>query len=248
MLGKLGQHRYDEYSNRINWYAGELIRSWVAKSTLKSICSDLDIHIADADLLEFGCGDGLMGEVALRLGAKSYTAIEPTQKLADAARRRLRDIRVLETPLPNIDQNLTNQFDLVLAVMVLEHADSPDVASQWMSAMSTCLKDTGTLAIICPDLLSYREYFWDIDWSHSFPTTQERLEQLANGLDLRILDSTRIRAGTSRLWIRVILCICSWLTPTRLIDSLSFRLMGRRLGRGVQAGLFWSSVRLAISK
>lgn len=239
---------YEEYSNRINWDMGRKLRYWIAKSTLKSIASDLTIDYADIELLEFGCGDGLMGEVALALGAKGYTGIEPTPELAQSAQRRLGDKQILETPLPNVDHSLENRFDLVLAVMVLEHAGSPIEASQWMRAMSTCLNEAGNLVIVCPDYFSYGHYFWDIDWSHSFPTTQERLEQIAKGLNLRVLDSTRIRAGTSQLWIRALLSICSKLIPTQLLDALGSIAIGRRLGRGVQAGLLWSSVRIVVAK
>jgi len=238
---------YGEFVSRMSWEPGRRLQSFVARRTIASLTRDLNINLSEMSMLEFGCGNGSVAKRTNELGVKSYTGVEPNQKLAAETRRRVAGVQILETPLPFIDKSLVAKFDVVFASMVLEHASSPEEALQWLTAMASCLNSEGILIVICPDIFNYGPYFWDIDWTHGFPTTQERLEQLAEGAGLSIIQSTKIRAGTSNLVVRGFCSTCSKLLPTKLVDSLSFRLLGRRIGRGLQSGLFWSSVRLSIA-
>jgi len=218
----------------------------LAHRTLRSVFRDFNLDPNTSSVLEVGCGVGLLGQAADMLGVSSYIGVEPTVELAELARERLGTERIFEFALPNLDTSLHDRFDLVLAVMVLEHADNAVMAAEWIDAMHKCLKIGGILILITPDLFSYKEFFWDIDWSHGYPTTLERIEQICSSLNLKILDSTLIRSGTSSLTTRSICALASSFIPTRTVDAITIRVLGRRLGRGIQSALFWASTRVSV--
>lgn len=237
---------YGEFLNRSAWGPGAALQGRLAHRTLRSVFRDLDLEPTTCNLLEVGCGVGLLGLAADSLAVGSYYGVEPTPELAEVARRRLGAERILDFALPDLDASLHNRFDLVISVMVVEHTDNAAMAAEWIAAMYKCLKVGGVLVLITPDLLSYKEFFWDIDWSHGYPTTLERLEQICLSLDLKILDSTLIRAGESSWLTRFICSLVSRLIPTRTVDAITVRLFGRRLGRGIQSALFWASTRVSV--
>ncbi len=74
------------------------------------------IDIADKTLLDFGCGSGILAIAALKLGAKSVTAVDIDLQAITATRQNALSNEVddrLETTV-QIDQ-LDNQFDFVVA-------------------------------------------------------------------------------------------------------------------------------------
>jgi len=68
--------------------------------------------------------------------------------------------------------------DLVLAIHVLEHMDGLGKAKEFISEIARVLKPGGVLVLICPDWLDMGKLFFDVDYSHNFVTTPNRVLQL----------------------------------------------------------------------
>lgn len=85
-------------------------------------------------------------------------------------------------PLPVRDATC----DAVVANHVLEHCAGLPQAQAFLGDMRRIVRPGGCVAITSPDLLWYKQFFWDCDYSHNFATSSRRLTQmfLDQGLEI----------------------------------------------------------------
>lgn len=150
-----------------------------------------------ADFLEIGPGQGAIAELAREAGYR-YGAIEPSPLLAETLRRRGFDVQQAFTPpihVPDLSQ------DIIYADQVLEHMSGIDAARAWVAEALRSLRPGGLLFVVVPDYLKEREFFWDIDYTHNFITTERRVRQLLydGGFDVdRVVRSIGLATGVRR--------------------------------------------------
>jgi SAM-dependent methyltransferase len=126
------------------------------------------------DLFEIGPGHGTLAEQAVHAGWR-YTAIEASPILADVLRKK--GLAVLESwtpPIPVADSGA----DVVYADQVLEHMSGIDAARQFTAEAFRALRPGGVFFVVVPDYLKERTFFWDVDYTHNFVTTERRVRQL----------------------------------------------------------------------
>lgn len=232
---------YDEFVVRTDWKLGEIYGKWVAKRILKVALKKVDLNPSNLRMLEVGVGRGWLIQAARKRGITNLVGIEPNTTLAGICRSKIANFDVLEVSLPVLPNELTGSMDLVIASQVIEHASSPSEAREWINAILNTTKEGGVIAIICPDLLEFKEYFWDIDWSHGFPTTVNRLVQIFSDLNCEILMARKFRLGSVGIFANFVAIAVNAIVPTRLLDLLGETLMNRSLGRGFKAGFIWSN-------
>ena len=129
---------------------------------------------APADFLEVGPGQGAIADLAREAGYR-YTAVEPSAILVEQLRAR--GIEVTEAftpPIPAQDASM----DILYADQVVEHMSGIDAARAWVAEALRIVRPGGVLFIVVPDYLKEREFFWDIDYTHNFITTERRMRQL----------------------------------------------------------------------
>ena len=127
-----------------------------------------------ADLLEIGPGDGSLAAVAVDAGWR-YRAIEASPKLAEALRAKGLDVmEAWAPPIAAADASC----DVVYADQVLEHMSGINDARSFVSESLRVLRSGGVLFIVVPDYLKERTFFWDVDYTHNFVTTERRVRQL----------------------------------------------------------------------
>jgi SAM-dependent methyltransferase len=152
---------------------------------------------APADFLEIGPGQGAISELAREAGYR-YQAIEPSPLLAENLRERGFNVQQAFTPpmpVPDLSQ------DVVYADQVLEHMSGIDAARAWVAEALRVLRPGGLLFVVVPDYLKEREFFWDIDYTHNFITTERRVRQLLydGGFDLgKVVRSIGLATGVRR--------------------------------------------------
>ncbi|MFN2446221.1 MAG: class I SAM-dependent methyltransferase [Vicinamibacterales bacterium] len=134
------------------------------------------------DLFEIGPGHGTLGVLAVEAGWR-YTAIEASPILAEVLRKK--GLAVIESwtpPMPIGDRSA----DVVYADQVLEHMSGIDAARQFTAEARRALRPGGLFFVVVPDYLKERTFFWDVDYTHNFVTTERRVTQLFNdsGFDL----------------------------------------------------------------
>ncbi len=128
------------------------------------------------DLLEVGPGHGTLGELAKAAGWR-YHALEASATLVEVLRKKGLDVtQAWIPPLPVADAS----YDVVYADQVMEHMTGIDGARAFTSDALRALKPGGVFFVVVPDYLKERTFFWDVDYTHNFVTTERRMRQLFN--------------------------------------------------------------------
>ena len=128
------------------------------------------------EMVEVGPGHGTLADQAVQAGW-AYTAIEASPILIEVLRQK--GLRVIESwapPIPVPDAST----DVVYADQVLEHMSGIDAARLFTAEALRALKPGGILFVVVPDYLKERTFFWDVDYTHNFVTTERRVKQLFN--------------------------------------------------------------------
>lgn len=231
--------RYNEYADRHFWKQGELLQRWILRRTLRTILSVVDIDHDDVRIAELGPGLGVLAELCESSGFSRYVGFEPNPGLVSIVQSKLVKGNVVNAALPSIPPKFLNSFDLVVAIHVLEHASTPQDARDWLLAARNLAEVGGYVVIISPDIHDYGPYFWEIDWSHAFPTTSERISQVGRDVGLTVVRSATIRGGSFGWLNNIMLRLLSAVFPTRLANSAGSLIVGRKLGTGLQSALLW---------
>jgi SAM-dependent methyltransferase len=134
------------------------------------------------DMVEVGPGHGTLAEQAVEAGWR-YTAVEASPILIEVLRKK--GLRVIESwapPIPVPDASA----DVIYADQVLEHMSGIDAARLFTAESLRALRPGGVLFVVVPDYLKERTFFWDVDYTHNFVTTERRVKQLFNdgGFDI----------------------------------------------------------------
>ena len=148
-------------------------------------------------MFEIGPGHGTLAEQAVNAGW-NYTAIEASPILADVLRKK--GLTVIESwtpPMPIADATA----DIVYADQVLEHMNGIESARHFTGEALRALRPGGIFFVVVPDYLKERTFFWDVDYTHNFVTTERRVRQLFNDGGFEILHVERsigVATGVAR--------------------------------------------------
>jgi SAM-dependent methyltransferase len=76
-----------------------------------------------------------------------------------------------------------------------------DTAREFVAEARRVLRPGGTLFVVVPDYLKERTFFWDVDYTHNFVTTERRVRQLFNDGGFQTLEVERgigVATGVAR--------------------------------------------------
>ena len=125
-------------------------------------------------MLEIGPGTGSLA-LAARQAGWQYVAMEASPILiAELRNKGLEVVEGWAPPILSADQSA----DVVYADQVLEHMSGIDAARLFVAETHRVLKPGGRFFAVVPDYLKERGFFWDIDYTHNFVTTERRVRQL----------------------------------------------------------------------
>lgn len=126
------------------------------------------------DLLEIGPGHGSLALCAVEAGWR-YRGMEASPILIELLRGK--GLEVIEGWAPPIISPPSSS-DVVYADQVLEHMSGIDAAREFVAEARRVLRPGGVFFVVVPDYLKERAFFWDIDYTHNFVTTERRVRQL----------------------------------------------------------------------
>jgi SAM-dependent methyltransferase len=125
-------------------------------------------------IIEIGPGEGRVAD--LLRSSYRYCAYEASPDLAVDLKKRGIEVKEAYAP-PFLETD--NSQQVVVATHVLEHMPSYSSARMFFSEANRVLAPGGILFIISPDFNDMGKLFFDVDYSHSFMTTPNRLSQIA---------------------------------------------------------------------
>ena len=230
---------YSEYAKRKDWAPGNALQRWLATRILLNALKVQGSQPDTCKILDVGSGTGLLGQAAIQMGFKEYVAVEPNLDLANLTKMRTNGCHVHEARLPDLPESLDHQFDIVVAVHVIEHAKNGYEARNWIISLLKTLSPGGVLIIVSPHAPDYKMYFWDIDWSHGYPTSVNSLKQILLDLRADIRKNSIMRLGSTNFAVSSFGYILGVLIPTRLVNIIGRSIVGRELGTGMKSALLW---------
>ena len=154
------------------------------------------------EMVEIGPGHGTLCRAAIDSGW-TYRAIEASGILAEKLCNS--GITVTEAWVPPFPE-ANESCDVIYADQVLEHMSGIDDARLFVSEALRTLRQNGVLFIVVPDYLKAQTFFWDVDYTHNFVTTERRVRELLydGGFEIaEVVRSIGAATGISRDFLAV---------------------------------------------
>jgi len=115
---------------------------------------------------------------------------------------------------------ILGKYDMVYMSHVIEHSPSWIDARQLLDDCRQVLSATGSLVIISPDVLNWKNEFWNVDWSHGYPTSVRNISQLCSDVGFPVVEAMHHRNGTPNMVTRAVFTVLAKI-PHRLIDRIA---------------------------
>ncbi|HXW03722.1 MAG TPA: class I SAM-dependent methyltransferase [Vicinamibacterales bacterium] len=208
-----GEEFYRTFSEKQLTRTGEARRNRIERARLDLVTA---YSRPPGMFLEIGPGQGGIARLS-RAGGWTYSAIEPSPALASQLRGAGVDVvEAFVPPIPAPDA----AHDVVYADQVLEHMPGIDAARALVAEARRVLKPGGVFFVVVPDYLKERGFFWDIDYTHNFVTTERRVRQLLVDGGFEIVRTVR-SIGLARGLLRDLLAGAALLANLPGLDALS---------------------------
>lgn len=136
------------------------------------------------NILEIGPGTGTFLKLLSQYNY-NYSAIEPNKQLSDACKKLNTKAHIYNMIIPPIKLK-SQTFDLVYMSHVLEHFSGYKEILLMLNEIYRILKKDGHFVLFFPDYLFFKEDFFDIDYSHEYITTLNRIQLLFNDANFQI--------------------------------------------------------------
>ncbi|MDD5593440.1 MAG: methyltransferase domain-containing protein [Candidatus Margulisbacteria bacterium] len=191
-------------------------------------------NLKQKSFFEVGVGWGHLAELC-RADSIKFRGVELNQAQTDKLRSLGYDVDCAQVPpFPKGEG-----ADVIWLSHLLEHMDGFTQARELLLAANEKLKAGGYIVIISPDINSWKEAFWEVDWSHGYPTSVQRISQLLGDTGFKIHYATTITTTLSASFLTLLLDLVYRLLPINLLDALSVRLTGKKLFFGYMATFGW---------
>ncbi len=143
---------------------------------VKSRCKDGDA------VIEIGPGEGRVAD--LLNASTKYSAYEASPALAAGLEGK--GISVFRRMAPPLVEKDASQ-QVVIATHVVEHMPDFPTAQRLFQEINRVLVPGGVFIVVSPDFNDMGKLFFDVDYSHNFVTTANRLSQLAKDSGLAVV-------------------------------------------------------------
>lgn len=168
--------KYDNFTTRRNAFGYAKIAQTAAHKLLyPQITENLS---PNSKILEIGPGEGFFAQYCTD-NNYDYTFIEENKKTAiDLATRGYKALYISHAP----PITTSRKFDLIYIGMVLEHTKDHQEAYKLLQDAYSVLAPGGKCVVLVPDITSWKQDFYDCDYTHSYPTSPSRLLQMVDDI------------------------------------------------------------------
>ncbi len=126
-------------------------------------CSDLEMDLANARILEIGCGTGFYTEILAKLGAKNYLGVDITDVLFPKLKQKFPNFQFVKKDITT--DAISGEFDLIVMIDVVEHIVKEDKLTSAMQTIKNSMSSEGRFIIAPLKTVKQRELFYVKFWS-----------------------------------------------------------------------------------
>jgi SAM-dependent methyltransferase len=166
---------FDHFATGTSTSVGDWLTRHAIEAQFRFLAAHLPVE-RDPEILEIGPGHGEFAERLISDGYRRYDVAEPNEtlraKLVHLGVRRAKNYLI--PTLPEADAS----YDAILVCDVFEHLNDAREAQAFVKEAKRVLRPGGVLFILSPDLMDWKEEFYNCDFSHSNPTTVRRTHEM----------------------------------------------------------------------
>jgi len=180
---------YDSFAKRKRNKLGAFLNEKVWEMLVKTAAA-----YDPEKILEIGIGrGGIYEKLKEKISRMEYTGIEASDICYEEARKK--GINAIKCFVPPFPQELERgTFDMIIMSHVLEHfVDYKEVLGV-LDGMNSLLKPGGKVILFHPDARDWGADFYECDYSHSYFTTRNRVDNLLHDTGFRIIRRDSYRA------------------------------------------------------
>jgi hypothetical protein len=174
-----------------------------------------DLKHAPKSVLEIGPGHGYFAEHCREAGfTYEFCDTSPAvlSKMSELGFRG--HLGLIQDVSPNL-----KKYDMIWMSHVLEHSPTWLAAREMVATCRELLSDQGFIVVVGPDALSWRREFWNVDWSHGYPTTLRNVIQILNDAGYKNISGYHLRNASNNFLVKFI-CQSLASLPHLLIDRV----------------------------
>jgi len=135
------------------------------------------------ELLELGVGKGYFAKACHRYSQEhdtkiNYHAFDRNRAMLENVKRLNNSTKTYSGDLPNLSIEPNKKFDIVYCAFVVEHLNSGEEVHELITNIKKILNDDGLVIFFTPDALSQGFEFYNIDYTHQYPTTARNISTI----------------------------------------------------------------------
>lgn len=144
-------------------------------NVVESVVKKLGTSKKKIELLELGVGKGYFAQACLQYNQKNeknikYSAFDRNSDMLKNLSNYDKSIKTYSGNLPNLPIK-GKKFDVVYCAFVVEHLESGVEVFELINNIKKVLNDGGLVVFFTPNALSQKFEFYNIDYTHHYPTT-----------------------------------------------------------------------------
>jgi len=167
--------RYDFFATKKVTSVGKLIGFQANRILASMLMSHFKTTDRQINILEIVPGQGDFAIELIKRSNVTYLSYEADEELYKILREK--NIQAKYGRIPPLNEN-DNSFDAVVMLNVLEHMQNVTEAEAIIREIRRVLKTGGILFTVTPSFMSWGKDFYNFDYTHTFITTELRLNQL----------------------------------------------------------------------
>lgn len=200
-----------------------------------------------ARVLEIGPGRGEFAGECINAGY-NYVGIEPSEILSkQLIAQGLNIIQAMVPPLDLEDET----SDLVHSMDLVEHFDSYQVVLQFFEECSRVLVHGGYVSVIAPNFSLLGRLFYEYEYQHAYPTTEDRIVNLLQDAGFEVIKQTKflfpwgLKGGLYSMLDRILAHVMVPLGRSVILSSVLQLFFGKKFVFRVHKNLYDHLVVLA---
>ncbi len=142
------------------------------------------------EVLELGVGKGYFAKGCFAYNQKNngakinYSAFDRNKDMLENLAKYNKDIKTYRGELPNLNISPKKKFDVVYCAFVVEHLKNGLEVYEVINNIKKVLSDDGLIIFFTPNALSQGYEFYNIDYTHQYPTTARNVTMAFNDCDV----------------------------------------------------------------